>query len=141
MPEPPTAATRQRMQRQTRRDTEPEVRLRSALARRGLRFRKHVRAVPELRREVDVLFRSRRVAVFVDGCFWHGCPEHGRPSKSNPYWWAAKIERNKARDRETNEILTDAGWVVLRIWEHEDLESAVQRVEAVLAQQPTGRRR
>jgi DNA mismatch endonuclease (patch repair protein) len=140
MLDPPTASTRQRMQRQIRRDTEPEMRLRRALARKGLRFRKHVRAIPELRREVDVVFRSRKVAVFVDGCFWHGCPEHPRPSKSNSEWWSAKIARNQARDRETEELLEQAGWLVLRVWEHEDPEFAVERIEAVLAERPLRKR-
>jgi len=140
MLDPPSASTRQRMQRQTRRDTQPEMRLRSALARKGFRFRKHVRAIPALRREADVVFRSRRVAIFVDGCFWHGCPNHARSSKANSEWWAAKIERNRARDRQTDEILEEAGWTVIRVWEHEDTEDAVRRIETVLASRPVWKR-
>lgn len=124
------------MQQQVRRDTRPEVRLRSILARQGFRFRKHVRAIPGLRREVDILFRSRKVAVFVDGCFWHGCPEHARPSKSNADWWAVKIERNRARDRETDDVFESAGWVIVRVWEHENPENAARRIGAVLANRP-----
>lgn len=116
------------MQEQRRRDTEPECRLRSALFGMGLRFRKHARPLPEIRREADVVFRRQRVAVFIDGCFWHGCKQHSRASKSNREWWVSKIERNSARDRETDSILTNAGWLVLRIWEHENLEEAALQV-------------
>src|SRR5215831_11579615 len=91
-----------RMQRQARRDTAPERALRSALHRLGLRFRVHVRPHPGLRREADVVFGPSRVVVFVDGCFWHGCPEHASWPKANADWWREKIASNRARDAETD---------------------------------------
>lgn len=124
------------MQQQSRRDTVPERLLRSSLFSLGLRFRKHLRVVPGLRREVDVVFQSRRVAVFVDGCFWHGCPEHARPSKSNADWWSAKIARTRARDSETDTILRNEGWLVIRVWEHEDPGFAAQCIAGLVAQRP-----
>ena len=77
-------------------------------------------------------FSAKRVAVFVDGCFWHGCPVHGTHPKANKAWWAEKLRANVARDRATDQYLTGLGWVVVRIWEHEDADSAADRVEAVV---------
>lgn len=110
------------------RDTVPEKLLRSALHRRGLRYRVGVRPVPGLRRTADVVFTKVRVAVFVDGCYWHGCPEHYRPAKKGASFWHEKIAQNQARDAETNEALRDAGWCVIRVWEHEDPERAAHEV-------------
>ena len=76
--------------------------------------------MPELRRTADVVFTRQRIAVFIDGCFWHGCPQHLQMPKSNVSYWAPKIERNRTRDEDTNAVLTEAGWTVLRFWEHED---------------------
>lgn len=113
-------------------DTRPEIRLRSILHRRGLRYRVAIRPIPSLRRTADIVFTRARVAVFVDGCYWHGCPDHYRPSKRNIEFWKEKIEKNRSRDEETNRKLTQSGWTVIRIWEHEELESAANRVlEAV----------
>jgi DNA mismatch endonuclease (patch repair protein) len=121
------------MERQRRRDTAPERALRSELHRRGLRFRVD-RALPVSRRRVaDVVFTSARVAVFVDGCFWHGCPEHGTMPRSNRAEWRSKLARNQARDRETDALLVEAGWVVVRVWEHEPVAEAADKVQAVLA--------
>lgn len=136
---------RRRMQVQARRDTEPELALRRELHRRGLRYRLHQPVVPGTRRRlVDVVFAGPKVAVFLDGCFWHGCEEHGRPlPKANAWYWPAKIERNVRRDLDTTERLGTAGWVVLRIWEHEDPRQAADRVQqAVEARRrvPIGRR-
>ncbi|HVA73049.1 MAG TPA: very short patch repair endonuclease [Acidimicrobiales bacterium] len=136
--EPPRTVTwasdpgvRQRMQLQARRDTAPELALRRELHRRGLRYRLHLPVVPGTRRRlVDVVFVGPKVAVFVDGCFWHGCREHGRTlPKANSWYWPAKIERNVRRDLDTSERLGAAGWAVLRIWEHEDHREAADRVE------------
>ncbi|WP_330177716.1 very short patch repair endonuclease [Streptomyces sp. NBC_01498] len=114
------------------RDTKPEKLLRSALHRRGLRYRVGVRPVSDLRRTADVVFTKARVAVFVDGCYWHGCPEHYRPAKKGAAFWQEKIAGNRARDTETNEALRQAGWLVVRVWEHEDPEEAAREViEAV----------
>ena len=110
-------------------DSGPERALRSALHRRGLRFRKHTQAVPGLRCRPDVVFTRARVAVFVDGCFWHSCPEHGTFAKANGEWWKAKLAANVARDRRNDAALAQAGWTVLRIWEHEDVNHAADRVE------------
>lgn len=116
------------MRAQRRRDTEIERSLRSELHRQGLRFRVHVQPIAGLRREVDVVFSRARVAVFVDGCFWHGCPEHATWPKRNAKWWREKIERNRARDADTNERLKEGGWISLRVWEHEDPEEAATRI-------------
>ncbi|RCV51407.1 very short patch repair endonuclease [Marinitenerispora sediminis] len=110
------------------RDTKPELRLRSLIHRQGLRYRVGVRPLPELRRTADLVFTRARVAVFVDGCFWHGCPAHLRPASRNSEFWREKIEANRARDEETDRILTEAGWKVVRVWEHEDLGEAALRV-------------
>jgi DNA mismatch endonuclease, patch repair protein len=121
-------------------DTSPEVALRSVLHRRGLRFRKHAAPTPNIRCQVDILFRSARVAVFVDGCFWHGCPDHGTKPRTNSTYWVEKLARNAARDRLNDAALTGAGWKVIRIWEHEPVEDAAELVEhAVRATNPARR--
>lgn len=109
-----------------------EQALRSALHARGLRFRKHTQPLPGLRCRPDVVFTRARVAVFVDGCFWHRCPEHFRPSRRNAEWWDAKLQRNVARDREHDLALADAGWIVIRVWEHEEVDAAADRVSEVV---------
>jgi len=116
------------MQLQRSEDTNPEVRLRRALHARGLRFRVHRRLLAGARRETDIVFGSTKVAVYVDGCFWHGCPEHYRPPTTNPEYWLPKIERNRSRDRETETLLASSGWLVVRVWEHEDTDAAAERV-------------
>ena len=117
-----------------RRDTNPELELRSALHRRGYRFRvDHPVQVSGRSPRPDIVFTKRRLAVFVDGCFWHGCPDHGHTPQKNTSYWGAKLARNVERDREQDRMLSEAGWTVLRIWGHEDVVSAVQRVEATLA--------
>jgi DNA mismatch endonuclease, patch repair protein len=116
------------MRRQRRRDTLAEVELRRRLHATGLRFRIDRRPVPGVRRTADLVFGPARVAVFVDGCFWHGCPDHGTWPKSNAEWWRAKIEANRARDRDTDLRMAGAGWTVVRVWEHEDPDDAATRV-------------
>jgi DNA mismatch endonuclease (patch repair protein) len=125
-------ATRRRMSRQRRRDTEPERLLRSLLHRMGLRFRVHRRPVPGLRREADLVFGPARVAVFVDGCFWHRCPDHGTFPRANGSWWDAKLAANVARDLDTDRKLAAAGWTVVRVWEHETPAEAATRVADVV---------
>nr|WP_182114027.1 DNA mismatch endonuclease Vsr [Actinotalea sp. JY-7876] len=116
------------MSRQRRRDTGPELLLRRALHRRGLRFRVD-HALPGLpRRRADVLFTRARIVVFVDGCFWHGCPEHVTRPASNAAWWEAKLATNVQRDRDTDAHMRSIGWLVLRFWEHADMEQAADRV-------------
>lgn len=125
------------MRRQRSRDTGTELALRRLLHARGLRYRVHVRPVPGLRAEVDVVFGPARVAVLVDGCFWHGCPLHGTWPRTNAEWWRSKIERNRARDGETDRALGEAGWLVLRVWEHEPPAEAAARIhEVVLERRP-----
>ena len=115
---PADPAVRERFRQQRREGTHPETELRGELHRRGRRFRVQY-PVPGLpRRRIDVALTRRRLAVFVDGCFWHGCPDHFVPPITNREWWVAKIEVNQRRDRDTDEHLRAAGWEPLRIWEH-----------------------
>lgn len=116
-----------------RRDTPGELRLRQALHRMGLRYSIDAPPLPDLRRRADVLFRRDRVAVFVDGCFWHGCPRHKSQPKANAEWWRAKLAANIRRDRDTDRRLRAAGWLVIRVWAHEAPDSAAQRVQRSLA--------
>lgn len=122
------------MQGNRRADTEPEIKLRRALHASGLRFRKDfVVRVDGARAKADIVFTRRRVAVFLDGCFWHGCPAHCRiPTRNRPYW-EAKIERNRERDNRINAAFSAAGWRVVRVWEHEPIEQAVSRVRVALS--------
>jgi DNA mismatch endonuclease, patch repair protein len=117
------------MEGQRRRDTKPELALRSLLWARGLRYRVDHKVLSGMRRRADLAFLGPRVAVFVDGCFWHRCPEHGSMPRANREWWAAKLDRNVERDRDTDARLAAAGWLVVRIWEHDRLDDAVTRIE------------
>ncbi|MFF3179948.1 very short patch repair endonuclease [Rhodococcus pyridinivorans] len=125
-------AVRRVMQGNRSRDTKPEMALRRRLHAMGLRYRVCARPVVDLPRKVDIVFRPARVAVEVRGCFWHGCSEHGRVPSANRDFWAAKIARNVARDQDTCRRLTDAGWVLLVVWEHEDVAQAADRVAKVV---------
>jgi DNA mismatch endonuclease, patch repair protein len=98
----------------------------------GLRYRVDRRPIPELRRSADIVFAPARVAVFVDGCFWHACPRHRTWPKANADWWRSKIEANVCRDRDTDRSLSKAGWKVLRVWEHEDPATAAGKIVKVL---------
>ncbi|MGH9103082.1 MAG: very short patch repair endonuclease [Acidimicrobiales bacterium] len=126
---------RSRMERQGRRDTRPELELRRAVWRLGLRYR--VDAPPVRgRHRADLVFRRFCLAVYVDGCFWHRCPLHGTLPRANREWWAAKLDANVSRDRQTDQALADAGWSVVRVWEHEDPLAGADRVSAALSQGP-----
>lgn len=118
------------MQANRRRDTKPELALRSALHRAGLRYRCDLRIdLPGGKRvRPDVVFTLRRIAVFVDGCFWHSCPEHGRAPSSNTGYWSPKLARNRERDRENSALLRAAGWTVIRLWEHEEPAEGLRQV-------------
>jgi len=129
---PPAPAKRRAMQAQRERDTRPEVDLRRELHRRGLRFFVHRRPVQGLRREADIVFVRARLAIFVDGCFWHSCPQHGSMPRANETWWRDKLDRNRARDADTQRRFEEAGWSVLRVWEHELTAEAADRVEAAV---------
>jgi DNA mismatch endonuclease, patch repair protein len=120
---------RARMQSNRSRDTKPELALRSAVHALGLRYRVAAKPLVGLRRTADLVFPKARVAVFLDGCFWHGCPEHHTVASANAEFWADKVEGNRTRDRDTDSRLLDAGWVSVRVWEHEDPAEAALRVE------------
>lgn len=127
-----TEQTSARMRRQRRRDTGPEVAIRRILHGRGRRFRIE-RPLPGLpRRRADIVFSRRMVVVFVDGCFWHVCPQHATRPATNEQFWAEKLRRNQERDRETDAHLAELGWTVVRVWEHEDPSEAADRVEHAL---------
>lgn len=116
------------MQANKARDTGPEIRLRRRLHAKGLRYRVAVRPVADLRRTADVVFPRLKLAVFVDGCYWHGCPAHGSLPKTNREFWQGKIAANGERDRETDRLLRAHGWTVLRFWEHADMDDAADKV-------------
>lgn len=109
-----------RMSRARRRDTKPELDVRRLLHARGMRYRVNFPVPGVARRSIDIAFTRPKVAVFLDGCFWHACPEHGTQPRANADWWAAKLRRNVERDTETDRALAAQGWTVLRFWEHED---------------------
>ncbi|MCQ4120390.1 very short patch repair endonuclease [Rhodococcus tibetensis] len=125
-------ATSARMRAQRRRDTVPELGLRRELHRRGVRFFVDRAPVKGIRRRADLVFPRRKVAVYVDGCFWHSCPEHATFPKNNAEWWADKLAGNVTRDRDTDARLAESGWTVVRIWEHEDPVEAADRVQLAL---------
>jgi DNA mismatch endonuclease, patch repair protein len=125
------------MSRQATRGTAIEFALRRELHRRGLRYRLHRRPIKGLRREADIVFPRARVAIFVDGCFWHACPTHATWPKANAEFWKTKIERNRERDRETDARLRDAGWEVVRVWEHDDPVSSAIHIQEVVARLST----
>src|ERR1700712_2609460 len=123
---------RARMQSNKSRDTKPELALRSAVHALGLRYRVSAKPLAGVRRTADLVFPRVKVAVFLDGCFWHGCPEHHTVASANAKFWADKVEGNRARDRNTDERLAEAGWVSVRIWEHEDPQAAARQVEKIV---------
>ncbi|MGW1546790.1 very short patch repair endonuclease [Streptomyces sp. NPDC002346] len=125
------------MSRQASRDTAPEVAVRKLLHAAGYRYRINERVPGMSRRTIDIAFTRAKVAVMIDGCFWHGCPEHATQPKANSEWWRKKLERNIARDLETTEHLTAAGWTVLRFWEHEAPEAVAARVAEAVRQRRT----
>lgn len=133
---------RSRMQLQKTRDTKPELAVRRVLHAMGLRYRVDKAPLPGLRRRADLVFGPSRVAVFIDGCFWHGCPDHGnRRPAANTWYWPKKIQRNKDRDADTDRLLLEQGWAVVRAWEHEQVEEVAARVaDLVRARKPLSRR-
>ncbi|MCX5382228.1 very short patch repair endonuclease [Streptomyces sp. NBC_00083] len=125
---PSSASVSARMSRQGSRDTVPEVAVRKLLHAAGLRYRVNVPVPGMPRRTIDIAFGRAKIAVFMDGCFWHGCPQHATHPKANAEWWRTKLDKNMARDRETSEHLIAAGWTVLRFWEHESPEIVAQEI-------------
>ncbi|MFI6502415.1 very short patch repair endonuclease [Nonomuraea typhae] len=132
-PAPLNEGRSRNMRANRRSNTKPEVALRSALHRMGIRYRKDFRLdIGEVKVRPDIVFTAKRIAVFVDGCFWHVCPEHGRQPTTNEWYWTPKLRRNMERDQRVNSALEAAGWQVIRLWEHEELATAVAAVvEAV----------
>jgi DNA mismatch endonuclease (patch repair protein) len=120
------------------RDTKPEVALRSAVHGLGLRYRVSAAPIKGLRRTADLVFPTERVAVFLDGCFWHWCPEHHTVAATNADYWAQKVVANRARDSDTDRRLAEAGWLSLRVWEHEAPEEAAARVRDVIVSRRHG---
>ncbi len=134
-PHPTSSAVTNQMRAQAgRARTRPELAVRSAVHRRGLRYRADASLPVDglRRRRADLLFARQRVAVFVDGCFWHSCPEHGTRPNSNKDYWTAKLERNRCRDNETTLALEAAGWTVIRTWEHDEPEAVAEGVEGAV---------
>jgi DNA mismatch endonuclease (patch repair protein) len=129
MPLATDESTRRRMRAAKQRDTSCELALRKALFKRGLRYRVNVRLG---RARADIVFRSLRLAIFVDGCFWHRCPEHGTDPKRNSEWWRIKLDANVARDQRLRAALMQLGWSIVRIWEHEDPERSAGAIAALL---------
>lgn len=122
------------MQIQRTRDTAPELAVRRRLHAMGLRYRVDRPPLRGLRRRADIVFGPAKVAVYIDGCFWHGCPQHGRTAtKANPEYWAGKMARNRARDTQTDALLVNAGWVVIRAWEHDDPGAVTSRIVAAVS--------
>ena len=119
-PGPSSVSVARRMARQSRRDTSPELAVRRMLHAAGLRYRVTYPVPGHRRRTIDIAFTARKIAVFIDGCFWHSCPDHATSPSANRAWWATKLEANRLRDVDTNQHLADLGWTVLRFWEHED---------------------
>lgn len=132
IPEAPSEHVRARFAAQRTTGTSPELHLRRELFRLGFRYRVNYPIPGMSRRSVDIAFTRAKVAVFVDGCFWHRCPVHAVPAIHNSDWWQEKLEGNASRDRETTGHLEGLGWTVVRVWEHEDVTAAAERVLAAL---------
>jgi DNA mismatch endonuclease, patch repair protein len=131
-PTPSSSQVRRVMQANCGGDTLPEQVLRSGLHKLGLRFRKHARPFANLRCDADIVLASQKICVFVDGCFWHGCPVHRKIPKTNSNWWKEKIQANIDRDCRNAEILAINGWRVIRVWEHDlEVTCAQQTVENI----------
>lgn len=129
---PSSPEASRRMAATKQKHTSAEMAIRKELFRHGLRYRVDHAVVDKPRRKADIAFLGPKVAVFVDGCFWHGCPEHASWPKQNADFWRNKIETNRARDLDTNSRLLAAGWRVVRVWEHEPVNDAASRIEAVV---------
>lgn len=138
---PPASSelVRARMSRQRRSATKPELLVRRLLHARGIRYRVDSAPERDLRCKADIVWRGLHLAVFIDGCFWHGCPDHATRPKANEEWWAQKLDGNVERDRRTDAELAARGWTVLRFWEHEEPDAVVAAICTTLAQLRRGR--
>ncbi|MCP9209336.1 very short patch repair endonuclease [Streptomyces sp. NEAU-Y11] len=132
-----------RMSRQASRDTGTERAVRQLLHASGYRYRIHYPVPGMPRRKIDIAFTRARLAILIDGCFWHSCPEHATSPKANAEWWRQKLHRNAERDQETNAQLEAEGWIVLRFWEHESPDTVMRQVAAAVDREKAdrGRRR
>ncbi|TJZ52842.1 very short patch repair endonuclease [Streptomyces piniterrae] len=130
-----------RMSRQTNRDTNAERAVRQLLHAAGYRYRIHYPVPAMPRRKIDIAFPRAKLAVLIDGCFWHGCPKHATSPKANAEWWREKLDRNMERDRETNAQLLSEGWTVLRFWEHESPDAVMRQVAATVDRERADRRK
>lgn len=117
-----------RMKQQLRRATKPEMAVRQQLHALGIRYRVDVKLEPDLRTRGDIAWRGLRLAVFIDGCFWHGCPIHATAPKANAVWWREKLDANIVRDRRADDVLRGRGWTVLRFWEHDDPDTIAAEI-------------
>ncbi len=122
-----------RMAKVRQQGTKAELAIRSELFRRGLRYRVNFPVLKKPRRVADVVFPRLRIAIFVDGCFWHGCPIHATWPKRNAEFWRQKIEANRKRDADTDQRLQESDWQVIRVWEHESASEAVERIERTVS--------
>lgn len=132
VPAPSSKAAASRMRAAVPRDTAAELALRAALDRLELTYAIDQCVLPGIRSRADIVFAPERVAVFVDGCFWHGCPVHGTWPKHNAKFWREKIETNRRRDADTDHRLEAANWRVIRVWEHEDSDEAADRIALIV---------
>jgi DNA mismatch endonuclease (patch repair protein) len=135
---PSSDAKSHEMSRVGRRDTAPELALRRELHGRGLRYRVDRAPVAGIRSRADIVFGPAKVAVYVDGCFWHSCPIHATAPRANAELWSEKLKRNRERDRHTDALLSAHGWHSLRVWEHEDMSDAAERIAAIVAARRNG---
>ncbi|MHC3463663.1 very short patch repair endonuclease [Streptomyces flavovirens] len=139
-PKPSSPSISARMSRQARRDTVPEVAVRKLLHASGYRYRLNERVPHMPRRTIDIAFTRAKIAVFLDGCFWHGCPDHATQPKANADWWRRKLDTNMARDAETTAHLVAEGWTVLRFWEHQPPIEVAKVVEEAVDRERAARR-
>ncbi len=128
LPSPSSEAVSRRMSATGQRDTPPELEIRKRLFAKGLRYRVDYPVLTKPRRRGDIVFPRIKVAIFVDGCFWHGCPLHGTWPKANEEFWRKKIETNRSRDADTDRRLRKDGWMVIRVWEHEAPDEVAERI-------------
>ncbi|MDF4251538.1 very short patch repair endonuclease [Streptomyces sp. WMMB303] len=129
-----------RMSRQASQDTGAERAVRRLLHAAGYRYRTHFPVPGMRRRKIDIAFTRAKLAVLIDGCFWHGCPEHATRPKANAEWWRRKLARNVERDQETNAQLRAEGWTVMRFWEHESPEAVMRLVAGAVERERESRR-
>ena len=133
-PRPSDRSTALRMQTQRQRDTQCELAIRRQLYRLGIRYRIDCRPVPDVHRRADIVIRPAKIALFMDGCFWHKCPLHWKPPKRHAAWWINKVESTARRDKETSDLLERLGWLVIRAWEHECPEVVADKVVQAVCQ-------